>query len=326
MKKSRFFSTLTAAAVVAGVTAFGLSASSAADAFSVSVEDDGSISIYETVLGRSTGMDATQRGGAADEARGNAGNARAEAQPTERIPAEARPRIRANRDNQEVEMNIESEDGTRTLRGNEMRMRINQERGGRNRAEGTDDATDSGEINENVPLRAREAIELRTRQGDDGRPSFVLEQGRARAMLQGADFQYDPEAGTVTIVTPSGQERTLNNLPAEALANMRGQKGLTIVGDDATESGEVSDPDATESATSDLEDDSAEDVEETLRVEVNENGDVEYVTEGTRTRRLLGLFRREVPVEVRLNDETGEVRTEARSNSLLGRLLNSLSF
>jgi len=115
-----------------------------------------------------------------------------------------------------------------------------------------------------------------------------------------AEFSLDDETGEVTIVTPRGEEHTLNHLPDQAIERMK--------------------------ATGFFEDDDLADEEE-LEIETNDQGEVIYHKRDKIRKKLFGLFPREIESEIILNDATGEVTEhELTANSFWVRVLNWVSF
>lgn len=126
---------------------------------------------------------------------------------------------------------------------------------------------------------------------------FAVGQNKAR-LRDGANFSFDEETGLVTVVTPSGNEHTLNNLPDMAIEKM-------------TEAG-VIDPES--SATADVVVDVADDR-------------VVYRKNDTMKKKFLGVFPRSVKTEIVMDDSTGEVNeVPVTSSTFFGRLLDRLSF
>jgi len=64
-----------------------------------------------------------------------------------------------------------------------------------------------------------------------------------------------------------------------------------------------------------------------IEVSTTDDGSIIYKSKGTKKTKFLGLFSRDVDTEIVLDDETGEVvETDLQAASLLGRILDSLSF
>jgi hypothetical protein len=357
--------TLITAAALTAVLTFGMSfAAIPTQALMLDVGSDGSVAIYESdsaaVLGRHSGRG---NGGDNGNVAGERGSGRGGPSSTEReegrerggrpdreLPAQAERRIQMREENGQMRVDIEDQGGQpTTLRGPEAQLQIQE----RMPAQATDrmpmEADENLERAETEGADAdsserdargrRPAFSVRSSATDsaDGTQEFILEQGRAQARLRGAQFSYDADSGAVTIVTPSGNVQTLNNLPLEAISQMRKLEGIELDipddGDDIDDSTESADtPEGTESADPDdstdgdaTDNDGADDIEE-LEIEVNEDGEIEYVTTASRQERLLGLIPRQVPTEVRLNDATGEIETREVSQGFFSNLLNALSF
>ncbi|MBT4722870.1 hypothetical protein HOB30_03860 [Candidatus Falkowbacteria bacterium] len=120
--------------------------------------------------------------------------------------------------------------------------------------------------------------------------------GENKAMLQGgAEFSYDEETEEVTVLTPSGQEHVLVNLPDVAIEKM-------------TESG-LLDTDTTE-----------------LNVEL-QGDEVIYSRRDVVQKKLFGIFPRTADSEVMLNDATGEISEQTLpGRSFFQKLLDRFSF
>lgn len=148
-------------------------------------------------------------------------------------------------------------------------------------------------------LNREDQVEVNSRLNTEGRQELEITSQGATARLRGASFIYDPDTNTVLLTTPSGQEKELNHLPDQALERM--QQLVTI---------ENTDQAAPE-----------------FVIEENEDGDIVYKSSGVKRRRFLGLFNRNIPTEVTLNDATGEVNEyEYRSPGVLGNLIDALTF
>jgi len=131
------------------------------------------------------------------------------------------------------------------------------------------------------------------------RHELRLKSREAEARLPvGAQFELNTETNEVTLITPSGGQKTLNHLPDQAIERMQAA-GIF--------SGSVLSPDS-------------------VAVEVNtDTQQLEYHQKVRITKRLLGLFKRDIDSEVVLNDETGEIREEQQATGF-AKFLNSLSF
>lgn len=144
-----------------------------------------------------------------------------------------------------------------------------------------------------------DSLEVTSRLNDRGTQELELSSGEATARLREASFVYDPDTNSVLVTTSSGQEKELNHLPDQALARI--QQLVTIENTDQTRPEFV--------------------------IEANEDGELLYKSSGIKKRRFLGLFNRNIPTEVTLNDETGAVNEyEYRSPGVLGNLIDALTF
>lgn len=152
-------------------------------------------------------------------------------------------------------------------------------------------------------------IEIKSRQRNQ-KQALELKSKQVRAELkQGAEFKIDPETQLVTVITPSGNEHTLNHLPDQAVEKMSAT-GLF----DATQLTDKTEADA-------------EETEAPVKIETTDDGEVYYTTQATQHKRLFGLFPRQVETEVKLNDETGQVSTEELpAPTYFSQLLNDFSF
>lgn len=144
--------------------------------------------------------------------------------------------------------------------------------------------------------KERQAEQIKLKSIEDGEGGFELESKDSKAKIKGADFNYDQETGLVSIITPSGQEHTLTHLPDEAVARMSAQ-GFFV--------------------------DSNQEVE----IEATTDDNVRYTVPSKKTKKLFGIFNRQVESKVVLDDLTGEVaETEVPTNSFWTNLLNRFSY
>ncbi|NCS97230.1 MAG: hypothetical protein GW762_01410 [Candidatus Pacebacteria bacterium] len=146
--------------------------------------------------------------------------------------------------------------------------------------------------------RTEERVEMRSQQREDGKTEFEFESRDVKAKVKNAEFVIDPETNEITIITPSGEEKTISHLPDQAVARM-------------VENGFFDNlPEGTDPSSLELE------------LETGEDGTVQYSTTVEKEEKLLGFFTRKYETRIELNDETGEV-TEERvpTRSFLGRLL-----
>lgn len=152
------------------------------------------------------------------------------------------------------------------------------------------------QLKEERKTRLQEQLELRNKQREDGKQEMELESRGITARLTRAEFVYDSTTGIVTLTTPSGNVHELNHFPDQAILRME-----EVVADDL----------------------------ENADIEVLTTNDdsIVYKTKGTKKTKFLGLFSRDIDTEIVLDDETGEViETDLQAASILGRLLDSLSF
>lgn len=139
-----------------------------------------------------------------------------------------------------------------------------------------------------------EKVEIKSNEGSGS--AFVLKSNNVTAALKGANFNYDQETGLVSVITPSGQEHTLTHLPDEAIAQMTA-KGFFI--------------------------DSNQEVE----IDSTDQETVAYKVPSKKTKKLFGVFDRQVDAEVVLDDLTGEViEQEVEPTSFWARFLNRFSY
>ena len=140
-------------------------------------------------------------------------------------------------------------------------------------------------------------VRLKTKDAQ-GAHRLELESRQVKADIpNGIQFELNADTNEVTLITPSGEQKTLNHLPDQAIERMKA-------------AGIFSDTDVLDEA------------------EVSVNSDtqeIEYRQKVRVTRRLLGFFKREVDSEVVLNDKTGEVREEQQATGF-AKFLNSISF
>lgn len=138
--------------------------------------------------------------------------------------------------------------------------------------------------------------QLQVRSVDQNGGGFELESRAIKAKLKGADFNYDQESGDVSIITPSGQEHTLTHLPDEAVARMSAQ-GFFV------------------------------DSDQEVEIETSDDESVQYKVQSQKTKKLFGLFNRQVEAEVVLDDLTGEViEQEVPATDFWSQFLNRFSY
>ena len=156
------------------------------------------------------------------------------------------------------------------------------------------------QLREERQQREEEVLELKNKLKDREQTLELRSRNVKAALEQGAEFGLDPTTNEVTVVTPSGQEHTLNHLPDQAIERMKAVGFFTS------------------------EDNLAE---EEVEVETNEQGELVYTKKDQIRKRLFGLFPRQVDSEIVLNDTTGEVvEYEAAPSSIFEQFLNAVSF
>jgi hypothetical protein len=150
--------------------------------------------------------------------------------------------------------------------------------------------------------RNEEKIEIRNMNQDgkdvnkETKGKTEIESRSIKAKLNGAQFNLDPITNQVLLTTPSGQEHILKHLPDQAITRME-ENGFFNTGD------------------------------EEIEVETTADGIIQYKMDSSQPKKFLGIIKREVPVDVTLNDETGEVTTtEIQPKSFWGKFLNRFSF
>lgn len=152
------------------------------------------------------------------------------------------------------------------------------------------------QLQEQRQERAEERVEIRNMYDADGKERFAIMSRNMTAQIDGANFAYDQETGEVVLTTPSGQEHILQHLPDQAISRME-EQGLFV------------------------------DSEKEIEIETTEDGYVRYKAQGSKPKKFLGLFNRNVETEVVLDDLTGEAsETEVTPDRFIDRLLYRLSF
>lgn len=148
--------------------------------------------------------------------------------------------------------------------------------------------------------RDEELVELSS-EFEDGETKIKIESRGAQARLvRGATFNLDPETNRVTITTPSGNEHVLYHLPDQVILRMQQAGRLSL---------------------------SEEFEEKEVEIEVDDDGGLVHVVEDTQEVRFLGIIPRSVPVEVELDDDTGEVTTTfSEDRTVIQQLLDAMSF
>lgn len=142
------------------------------------------------------------------------------------------------------------------------------------------------------------AIVKETRLGATERLALISRNVSAR-LQEGAEFVLDPETNRVRVNTPSGNSHEITHLPDQAVERMRAA-GVLWENHDF----------------------------DSLPIEIVERADgtVTYKTQSKESRRLFGLFNRDVDTIVMLDDETGEVTSRVKPNtSVIGQFLDLMS-
>lgn len=163
--------------------------------------------------------------------------------------------------------------------------------------------------------RNDELVELSTEVEQGESELEIKSRGAQARLVQGAIFNLDPETNRVTITTPSGNEHVLYHLPDQAISGMLKAGKLSIL-EDLEDPEDLENPEDSE-LLDDLE----------IEIEEDEDGGLVYTVEDTQEVRFLGIIPREVPVEVQLDDDTGEVTTSVvEDRTIIQQLLDAMSF
>lgn len=145
----------------------------------------------------------------------------------------------------------------------------------------------------------KESVMIRSKNQDSANHLEIESRDIKAKIRAGAEFELNSETNEVTLITPSGEEHILKNLPDQAIERMQ-KAGLLV-------------------ETSQLD-------TELVSVAVNsETNAIEYRQKVQRAKKFLGLFNREVESEIVLNDSTSEVSEESVSTGFQ-LLLDKLSF
>lgn len=146
-------------------------------------------------------------------------------------------------------------------------------------------------------LRKEKVMQLRDAVKNNSREMELEGEGGVKARFaQGAELVVDSDLGTVKLVTPSGEEKELNNFPDEVIEKLKLQEQLNT--DGATE----------------------------IEVEVGANGEIKHKIKNiTKQKRLFGIIPREVKVEAEVDDATGDVSISETEQSPLDQVLNVFS-
>lgn len=148
-------------------------------------------------------------------------------------------------------------------------------------------------------LRESEELEIETQTQSDGQDELELTSRRVKAVAPGAEIVIDPTSRVVKVVTPNGEEKVLTHLPDQAVSRMQA-------------AGLVSDKTAI--------------VAGDVTLETNDEGRLEYILPQKKTRKLFGIFTREVTTQVHVDDESGETfETTVPASSLVGRIMDALA-
>lgn len=140
--------------------------------------------------------------------------------------------------------------------------------------------------------RADEKIELR-RATAASSSSLELRSKNARAIIpEQREIVIDPETNEVGMVLPNGEIKALNHLPDQAQAKI----------------------------------DAYVENSEELQLTTLADGRVVYVTTVPKVYRFLGLFKRQIPTKVILDDSSGAVTEEKEAETGFSRFLNRFSF
>ena len=146
--------------------------------------------------------------------------------------------------------------------------------------------------------RVKEMVEIRNRVQDGGGQALELRSRNVAAKLQGASFELNSETNEVILTTPSGQEHILQHLPDQALDRMKKLGAL----------------------------DQFAQVDE-IELATTADGEILYKAKASKTKKLLGIFNRQVDIEVVVDDQTGDVtENEVPAESGFARFLDRLSF
>jgi len=161
-------------------------------------------------------------------------------------------------------------------------------------------------LQEERQARVEEMVQVRNQVREEAMTRVMLQSRQTVASLsQGASFTIDPITNLVTVTTPSGQEHILYHLPDQAIERMQ-EVGLLLPAEDA----ELPDEELTE---------------ELELIATDDN--LVYQLDSSQLKKLLGIFNRQVPRRIVLDDDTGTVIAQpVEGRNLLQRLLDNLSF
>lgn len=147
--------------------------------------------------------------------------------------------------------------------------------------------------------RSDEEIELKNEVDEDGE-RLEIKTREIKANLPKTPLIINPETKELQIETPTGELKVLRTLPDQAIERLKA-------------AGVLVDNQEFDSAS--------------LEVEVRSDQKLQYTARVAEKKRFLGLINRQVDKRVMVDDETGEISTEAiPAASIWGRFLNSLSY
>lgn len=134
--------------------------------------------------------------------------------------------------------------------------------------------------------RQEARVTLRDQIRDNRRELELESESGAKTRLRGAEFVVNPDDGSVTVVTPSGQEHLLKYFPDEAVAAIQARGFELGNGVDA-------------------------------EIEIDNSGELKQrIKDVKQTRTYFGVLRREITGDAIINDATGEVEFEAELTPL----------
>lgn len=149
--------------------------------------------------------------------------------------------------------------------------------------------------------KTEDHLDLKSEVNENGEQRLELTSGATRARIKNSDIVIDPATNNVSITSTNGEVRRLNHLPDQAIERIQALLEL-------------------QTASSDQ----APELE--LEIETKEDGSVVYTTESHKKKKLLGIFDRQIPTKVELNDDTGEIsETELPATSAWENFLNRFS-
>lgn len=120
--------------------------------------------------------------------------------------------------------------------------------------------------------------------------------GVVARFAQGAQIAVDAETGAVTLTTPNGKEKVLNNFPDDVLERLKEKKNFEFQN------------------------------KSEIETKVDDQGDIVHVVKNVeQERKLLWIFNRKVTGEAMVDDATGEVEFKSGDSGFFSNLLNSMS-